>query len=177
MSKRKGGNNALEHLRERFTSTVKDMSISKFDAWTYGIIVGWNHGAYKELKKLHNWSDEEIELNINLCMNFQNLLSTSKKTMETYTNQDKWISVDNELPEDGIEVIGYSEKWIHPDFNTGGTRVCFINNGEWNSAKWNNDQDSWHTHAEWCCRDNGGKHFEPTHWQEKPLFVKSVVIG
>lgn len=88
--------------------------------------------------------------------------------MEEYANQSKWISVEKELPEDGEEVIGYSEKWIHPDFNPEGTRVCFINMDEWISAKWNNDQDSWHTHADWCCGDNGGQDFNPTHWQHKP---------
>ena len=88
--------------------------------------------------------------------------------MQSFANIQKWISVEDELPDDGIEVIGFSEKWIHPDFNPEGTRVCFMSNGEWISAKWNNDQDSWHTHAEWCCGDNGGKDFNPTHWQHKP---------
>lgn len=80
----------------------------------------------------------------------------------------EWICVQDRLPEDGVEVIGYSKDWVHPDFNTNGTRVCFVCEGEWRSAKWNNDQDSWHTHAEWCCKENGGINFDPTQWMPFP---------
>jgi len=74
--------------------------------------------------------------------------------------------VKDKSPEDGLEVLGYSEKWVHPDFNKNGVRVCFQNNDEWQSAKWDNDQDHWHTHAEWCCEN--GNNFNPTHWILKP---------
>ena len=88
------------------------------------------------------------------------------------TLKKEWFLVSDQLPEDGVEVIGYSEKWIHPDFNPDGTRVCFISNGEeWHSAKWDNDQDSWHTHAEWCCAESGGTDFNPTHWTYKPKMI------
>ena len=93
---------------------------------------------------------------------------TEKKAIEAAQELFRWTPVESKPPEDGIEVIGYSEKWIHPDFNPEGTRVCFINEGDWHSAKWNNDQDSWHTHAEWCCKESGGTDFAPTHWTRKP---------
>ncbi len=78
----------------------------------------------------------------------------------------KWIKTEDQLPKEGIEVIGYSKKWIHPDFNKNGTRICFINEGDWHSAKWDNNQDSWHTHAKWCCEF--GSDFAPTHWMAIP---------
>ncbi|MBX4188410.1 MAG: hypothetical protein KW793_04755 [Candidatus Doudnabacteria bacterium] len=82
-----------------------------------------------------------------------------------------WTLVDVQLPEAGVEVIGQSDKWIHPDYNPDGTRVCFVDDqDEWVSAKWDNEQDSWHTHAKWCCEDHGGTDFNPTQWQPKPQF-------
>ena len=94
----------------------------------------------------------------------------------------EWYDTSIQLPTEGQEVIGYNEKWIHPDFNPEGTRVCFMTidnfNGlkdyNWTSAKWDNDQDSWHTHAKWCCDDNGGTDFEPTHWTPKPIFNQVI---
>lgn len=83
-------------------------------------------------------------------------------------NNHAWFDASNP-PEDGVEVIGQSDKWKHPDFNPDGTRVCFISEGEWVSAKWDNDQDSWHTHAKWCCEENGGKDFNPEKWTYKPV--------
>lgn len=82
-------------------------------------------------------------------------------------SQTGWVSVKKRLPSNGVEVIGYSKEWIHPDFNPNGTRACFIDgDNNWTSAKWDNDQDYYHTHAQWRC-DNGD-HFDPTHWQPLP---------
>lgn len=79
-----------------------------------------------------------------------------------------WIDLKTQLPPEGVEVLGYSPDWIHPDFNLKGVRVCFLSNDEWHSSKWDNDQDCWHTHAKWCCEENGGRHFDPTHWMHLP---------
>ncbi len=88
--------------------------------------------------------------------------------IKEFASQDKWVSVET-LPEEGVEVIGYSKDWIHPDFNQEGTRVCFIDAFGWHSAKWDNDQDSWHTHSEEFCKHSEKNDFNPTHWQLKPL--------
>ena len=60
--------------------------------------------------------------------------------------ENQWMSVkEHPLPE-GEEVIGYNRFWIHPDFNPNGHRIGFLNgNGEFTSAKWNNDQDCYDT--------------------------------
>jgi len=81
----------------------------------------------------------------------------------------EWISVNKKLPAIGVEVIGYSRKWIHSDFNSNGIRICFLGiDDEWSSAKWDNDQDSWHTHAKWRCENPEKDDFTPTHWQNLP---------
>lgn len=52
-------------------------------------------------------------------------------------------------PEIGLEVIGYAESWIHPDFNPDGKRICFrSDDGDWHTAGWCDSQDyyaSYHT--------------------------------
>lgn len=82
----------------------------------------------------------------------------------------EWINVKDRLPETGIEVLGQSENWIHPDFNLKGIRICFLNeiDSEWTSAKWNNDQDSWHTHANWRCESPEKQDFTPDYWMPLP---------
>ena len=58
-------------------------------------------------------------------------------------NHPYWHKTEEELPEHGFEVIGYSEGWIDEDFNPKGMRVCYLDDFGWHSAKWNNDQDCW----------------------------------
>lgn len=80
------------------------------------------------------------------------------------------------LPQTGIEVIGYNEKWIDEDFNPDGTRLCFLQDEEdntWFSACWCNTQDHWQTLI--SGEDNKVYHpyndnnsDAPTHWTEKP---------
>lgn len=118
-----------------------------------------------------------LKLDFPSVMDFDQVLTLSLEAAEIFMQshreeygRQKWVSVEDKLPDDGIEVLGCSPDWIHPDFNTEGIRICFVNEGEWKSAKWDNDQDSWHTHAKWCCEDNGGKHFDPTHWTPIPPF-------
>lgn len=61
--------NPLQALYESFTRTSKDMGENKFDAWNYGVIIGWDD-AYKELAIKHNWSKEQVEYNKLLHENF-----------------------------------------------------------------------------------------------------------
>lgn len=66
-----------------------------------------------------------------------------------------WNKVSEGLPEDSVEVLGYSEQWICEDYNLNGTRICFYNDPDWNSAKWCNSCDSYES----CDTP-------PTHWRE-----------
>lgn len=62
--------NPLQALAESFARTSKDMAQSKFDAWHYGVILGWDADALAELKVIHKWSDEEVEYQKQLHQNF-----------------------------------------------------------------------------------------------------------
>ena len=81
---------------------------------------------------------------------------------------NQWIKIDSKnLPEPGIEVIGFSPEWIHEDFNTNGTRVCFLNGDEgFFSAQWNDYQDTY---------DNS--EVMPTHWMPMPIMPKGEPIN
>ena len=60
-----------------------------------------------------------------------------------------WIKVDAEHPlPDGQEVIGYNKEWVHEDFNPSGTRIGFLSDIGFHSAKWVNDQDCYATCSE-----------------------------
>ena len=62
-----------------------------------------------------------------------------------------WINVDADHPlPDGQEVIGYNKEWVHEDFNPSGTRIGFLNDNGFTSAKWVNDQDCYAT-----CHEEG----------------------
>lgn len=48
------------------------------------------------------------------------------------------------LPEEGLTVIGYADRWVDSDYNPKGMRECFRTNGNvWLSAAWNNSYESW----------------------------------
>ena len=60
-----------------------------------------------------------------------------------------WIKIDADHPLPyGQEVIGYNKEWVHEDFNPSGTRVGFLNDIGFISAKWVNDQDCYTTCSE-----------------------------
>lgn len=60
-----------------------------------------------------------------------------------------WIKIDAEHPLPyGQEVIGYNKEWVHEDFNPSGTRVGFLNDIGFISAKWVNDHDCYTTCSE-----------------------------
>ena len=60
-----------------------------------------------------------------------------------------WVKIDADHPLPyGQEVIGYNKAWVHEDFNPSGTRVGFLNDIGFISAKWVNDQDCYATCSE-----------------------------
>lgn len=60
-----------------------------------------------------------------------------------------WIKIDADHPLPyGQEVIGYNKAWVHEDFNPSGTRIGFLNDIGFISAKWVNDQDCYATCSE-----------------------------
>ena len=57
-----------------------------------------------------------------------------------------WVKIDADHPLPyGQEVIGYNKEWVHEDFNPSGTRIGFLNDIGFISAKWVNDQDCYTT--------------------------------
>jgi hypothetical protein len=68
-----------------------------------------------------------------------------------------WIRFDAIKPRIGVEVLAFSKKFIHPDYNPKGIRIGFLNeddNGPFISAYYNNSQDCYKT-----CED-----IEPELW-------------
>ena len=60
-----------------------------------------------------------------------------------------WIKIDADHPLPyGQEVIGYNKEWVHEDFNPSGTRIGFLSDIGFYSAKWVNDQDCYATCSE-----------------------------
>ena len=60
-----------------------------------------------------------------------------------------WIKIDADHPLPyGQEVIGYNKEWVDEDFNPSGTRVGFLNDIGFISAKWVNDLDCYTTCSE-----------------------------
>ncbi len=60
-----------------------------------------------------------------------------------------WIKIDEDHPLPyGQEVIGYNKEWVNEDFNPSGTRIGFLSDIGFQSAKWNNDQDCYDTPCE-----------------------------
>lgn len=60
-----------------------------------------------------------------------------------------WIKIDADHPLPyGQEVLGYNKEWVHEDFNPSGTRIGFLSDIGFISAKWVNDQDCYGTCSE-----------------------------
>lgn len=76
----------------------------------------------------------------------------------------KIYSTIENLPEEGVEVIGFNPEWIDEDFNPNGTRACTYFDECWISAKWNDYSDSYNS------RDSES----PTHWCLVPSFKKVI---
>lgn len=94
--------------------------------------------------------------------------------------QDNWTSVDDKLPDNGVEVLCFNKEWIDLDFNPNGTRVGFLNgSNEFTTAFWWDYQDTYVTVSKlYCDSDNeffGEKiknNTEPTHWHQLPTSPK-----
>lgn len=57
-----------------------------------------------------------------------------------------WVKIDADHPLPyAQEVIGYNKEWVDEDFNPSGTRVGFLTDTGFFSAKWVNDQDCYAT--------------------------------
>ena len=57
-----------------------------------------------------------------------------------------WVKIDTDHPLPyAQEVIGYNKAWVHEDFNPSGTRIGFLSDEGFFSAKWVNDQDCYTT--------------------------------
>ena len=91
-------------------------------------------------------------------------------TVKRLTNSDveyeiksNWNCVDHFKPEEGVEVMGYSEEWVDEDFNPDGTMVCIWSNYEWIVSVWleavQEYKTSYNVHI-------------PTHWIYKPKYSK-----
>lgn len=74
---------------------------------------------------------------------------------------------DDNLPDEGVEVIGFTREWIDEDYNPRGTRVCFLDgDGNWCSSKWNNTHDVYNTIYSYDDDD-----IVPTHYMKIPNTV------
>lgn len=81
----------------------------------------------------------------------------------------KWEDAVTNPPPPLTVVLGYNEKWIDEDFEPEGIRECFMSDdGEWNSAVWDNDQDNWHNESTWGDKGHPWVGVAPTHWMQRP---------
>lgn len=62
--------NPLQALVMSLCCSPKDFAEHKFDAYLYGIIVGWDDDVYETLKGQHGWSDNVIIYQKRLHQNF-----------------------------------------------------------------------------------------------------------
>lgn len=91
-----------------------------------------------------------------------------------------WKKVSEELPHEGVPVLGYSPDWVDPDFNPDGVRECWYGDDGWVSAHWLADQDDYKAVGkEWftcqsCIESGLGKdckvNSDPEYWMERPKF-------
>jgi hypothetical protein len=54
--------NSLEHLASTIAFDSKDWSLTKRDAFIYGIVIGWDEEAMKELAERHVLNEKMVEL-------------------------------------------------------------------------------------------------------------------
>ena len=82
--------------------------------------------------------------------------------------------IEGSLPPVDVDVIAYSKKWIHPDYNPKGIRIGFMEEDRFYSAQWDGDAN-YSTH---CSDDNdyynhNGKDEQPEYWIDCLNFLLS----
>lgn len=86
-------------------------------------------------------------------------LNLAREALAVDEGKQVWVKTADDLPPPATTLLGYNPKWIDEDFNPEGIRECFMNDdNSWNSAYWDNDQDTW-----WNDTDT-----IPTHWMRRP---------
>lgn len=75
--------------------------------------------------------------------------ATEQKAIDDELCAGVWVKIDADHPLPyGQEVIGYNKEWVEEDFNPSGTRIGFLSDIGFISAKWVNDQDCYTTCSE-----------------------------
>ncbi|WP_333661566.1 DUF551 domain-containing protein [Chishuiella changwenlii] len=93
------------------------------------------------------------------------------KSLQGIETNNGWIKIEDQLPEESIEVLFFNEKWINEDYNPFGTRIGFYNNEDFITAYYWNYQDTYITISHNECDDDDGfsdeikNSIEPTHWK------------
>ncbi len=82
-----------------------------------------------------------------------------------------WTPITEKLPNEGVEVLLFNEKWKNEDYNTKGIRVGFLDGiGGFISAYWCNYHDEYHTRNseedDKTFTDFEAKNQIPTHWMD-----------
>lgn len=94
---------------------------------------------------------------------------------EWFNSEDRLPDPDKTKRADEIEVIGYHPKWVHPDFNPQGIRVCFYNPDHgWYSAFWCNDHDCYHTASTDTVEGLYHEMVAPEKWAHRPNAVEII---
>jgi len=62
--------NPLQAIHESYGRSSKDMSEQKFDAWMYGVVVGWDDKSYEQLQKQHGWTNDQVAYQKKLHQNY-----------------------------------------------------------------------------------------------------------
>lgn len=93
--------------------------------------------------------------------------------------ENLWIGVNNQMPEEGEEVLCFNEHWINEDFNPKGIRIGFLTSSGFTTAHWWDYQDTYMTISKeevesepQAFSDTIKAHTEPTHWMRIPGFNK-----
>ena len=50
---------SIDSLRKAITTSARDYSTDKRDAWIYGIVIGWGDAIW-DVAKLHKWPASEV---------------------------------------------------------------------------------------------------------------------
>ena len=91
------------------------------------------------------------------------IIEAKDAEIEHLKQADKWIKVEDRLPNIGVEVNAFHPSWIDDDYNPLGVRTGFLNGDDkFYSAKWNNYHDCYQEESD----------IMPTYWQPLPAAPK-----